>query len=92
MTNENTATPDNGEIEVERLQKALDIACQNIVDLNAKCTVFTEALNKALSLQDALLTEMGVMQRELGHPPSIRLTVAKTNFDTAMKTLLGDTD
>jgi hypothetical protein len=78
------------EMTLERYREAYHIACENIVRLNDKCSQFTEALQKALALQDALLSEMGVMQRELGHPPSIQLMVAKANFDTAMKVLLGD--
>lgn len=80
------------ETELERTREALRIACENITVLNEKCSVFTQALSKALALQDALLTEMGTMQRELGAPPSIQLIVAKSNFDAAMKTLLGDSD
>ena len=58
--------------------------------LEQKCEQLTGALTKAIGLQDALLTEMGVMQRELGRPPSLQLLSAKHNFDAAMRVLLGE--
>ncbi len=60
--------------------------------VDVKNQQLTEALTKAIGLQDALLTEMGIMQRELGRPPSLQLMAAKHNFDAAMKVLLKDED
>ena len=86
-----------GMVEVEidpltRAKKALEIACQNIAALNDRNARLTEALHKALALQDALLTELSVFQRKAQTPPSLQLLAAKNNFDAAMKVLLSHPD
>lgn len=69
-----------------RCQTALRIACSNVTDLNDRIQTLITTLNSALILTDAMLTEL----RRLPGPPPTHVIVAKANFDTTMKKLLGN--
>jgi hypothetical protein len=58
--------------------------------LDYKCTQFTEALLKGMTLVDELLRENGRLCAASGDPPSVRLFAAKAAWDVAMHRLLGD--
>jgi multidrug resistance efflux pump len=57
----------------------------------SRSNMLISALNSALALQDAMLTEISHLKRP-GDPPPIQIITAKNNFDTAMKKLLGYTE
>jgi len=76
--------------DIERLQKALEISCQNVVTLTNKCTAYTNAIMRAMTLIDELVRENGRLCAASDNPPPITLFAAKSSFDLAMKTLLGE--
>ena len=69
-----------------------DAQMQRADALDAKCTQFTNALMRAMSLIDELLRENARLCAASGDPPSVRLFAAKASFDVAMHKLLGDGD
>lgn len=74
--------------ELERVEQAFKIACQNIVVLNEQREAFKGALNTAMIVIDQLLTDL-----RLAHGvPSKELIHAKLNLDVAMQKLFKETD
>jgi hypothetical protein len=69
--------------ELERVTRARDIACFNIVDLNHQRAQLTGALEAALRLIDYLLSEI----RAAGVVPSVACVVAKKALDDEMARL-----
>lgn len=69
-----------------------DAQMQRADALDAKCTQFTNALMRAMSLIDELLRENARLCAASDDPPSVRLFAAKASFDVAMHKLLGDGD
>lgn len=68
-----------------RADLALKLASENLMRIEEHRALLTEALLKALTLQDAMLSEI----RRLGQGAApFQLIAAKSNFDSAMKRLL----
>jgi hypothetical protein len=72
--------------EIERRDQALRIAGMNIISLTDERTKLTNALNTACILIDHLVADMAAA----GLKPTVALIAAKSSFDLAMKTLLGE--
>jgi chromosome segregation ATPase len=69
-----------------------DAQMQRADALDAKCTQFTEALLKAMTLIDELLRENVRLCSASNEPPNVKLFTAKNLFDAAMHKLLGEGD
>lgn len=72
------------------LSQAAALQAQNADKLDMKCTQFTNALLRSMSLIDELLRENARLCAASGDPPNVRLFAAKNSFDVAMHRLLGD--
>jgi hypothetical protein len=70
--------------ELERVQRAYKIACQNIVLLNEQRCELADALSSAMNVIDQLLTDL----RLSGGTPSHGLIMAKGKLDVTMRKLL----
>ena len=76
--------------ETVTLAQAAALQAQRADALEHKGTQLTKALNTAMLLIDELVTENARLCAASNTPPPIRLFAAKSSFDAAMKTLLGD--
>ncbi len=71
--------------ELERVTRARDIACFNIVELNDKFAKATAALGSALQLVEYMVNEM----LAAGHRPSVACEMAKKDLTEKVRKLLG---
>jgi hypothetical protein len=69
--------------ELERVTRARDIACFNIVDLNHQRTTLMDVLGSAMTLIEYMVNEMGAG----GVVPSIACQLAKKALDEKMTRL-----
>lgn len=83
---EHTEDVEDLRAEIERLQRALQIAGINIVRLNEHSTKLNNALNTGCQLIDYLVADLAAA----GLTPTVALRAAKQAFDADMKVLLGE--